>query len=224
MDLFGSWQSVIALVALGGIVAATRLVGWSALRWGLVEAGISLSLARSIDGRHALRLAWGLRRAAHKLRGTLKWMHDDPSHRATVLVTLGHFTGGELSALLRRMHVLIATGDNDRVRALNAQFEEHSRRWAELGEGPERRQLDAAMAQIRQQMEESRRTSRAWVGLIRKLEETGSALKSLERDLALYGVSNHSALPDFRQRLDDIAGHIQNVQQARRELEAERSR
>jgi hypothetical protein len=73
-------------------------------------------------------------------------------------------------------------------------------------------------------MEESRRTSRAWVALIRKLEDTGGALKSLERDLALYGVSNHNALPGFRQRLDDIATHIQNVQQARRELDMERKR
>ncbi|HEX7927301.1 MAG TPA: hypothetical protein VF678_06905, partial [bacterium] len=118
----------------------------------------------------------------------------------------------------------VATGDNDRIRALNTRFEETSRRWAELGDGPERRQLDAQMAQMRQQMEESRRTSRAWVGLIRKLEETGGALKSLERDLALYGVSNSATLPDFRQRLDEIAAHMQTVQQARKELEMERSR
>lgn len=219
MDLHGIWTGLLTLAILLGLAAVVRAVGFTGLRRALREAGVSLALARTIDGRHALALVWSLRRAAHKLRGSLKVVQDDPAQRAALLVTLAHFTGAELSGLLRRMHVLIATGDNDRVRGLNRKLEEHAAQWATLGDGPERRRLDAAIAQLRQQMEESRRTSRAWVGLIRMLEDTGSALKSLERDLALYGVAHDSPLPDFHRRLEDISAHIQHVEEARRDLD-----
>lgn len=221
-DALGTWGGLLTLVAVLLAALVARTYGAGALVSALREAGVSMALARSIDGRHALALAWGLRRAAQRLRRGLNVTHDDPAQREALLATLRHFTGAELTALLRRMHVLVATGDNDRVRALNRQLEEHAARWATLGEGPERRRLDAAMAQLRQQMEESRRTSRAWVDLIRKLEQTGAALKSLERDLALYGVSRATPFPDFRRRLEEISTHIRHVEQARRELEAGR--
>jgi hypothetical protein len=221
-DPIGPIGGLLALAVGVGLAAAARVFGLRSLRFAVAELGITLTLARSIDGRHALSLAWGLRRAARRLRGTLTAVQDDTARRGEVLATLEHFTGRELSILLRRMHTLIATGDNDRIRALNRQLDTYSAQWANLADGPERRRLDAAMAQVRQQMEESRRTSRAWVGLIRKLEETGSALKTLERDLAVAGIDHHSPLPDFRRRLDEISAHIQHVQQARRELEAAR--
>jgi hypothetical protein len=219
MDTLGTWIGLCALALAALAALAAHLYGPGALAWALRETGVSLALARSIDGRHALALAWGLRRTAQRLRKGLNVTHDDPAQRAALLVTLRHFTGAGLSLLLRRMHILIATGDNDRVRALNRQLEKHAARWATLGDGPERRRLDAAMAQLRQQMEESRRTSRAWVDLIHKLEQTGAVLKSLERDLALYGVSRAMPFPDFRRRLEEISAHIRHVEQARQELE-----
>jgi hypothetical protein len=221
-SLSAIWGSLLPLALGAAAVAAAGWFGLPLLRWLAREAGVSLALARSIDGRHALALAWGLRRAARRLRRALAVVQDDPAQRHTLLLTLEHFTGDELTTLLRRMHVLIATGDNDRVRALNRQLSAQSAQWATLGEGPERQRLDAEMALLRQQMEESRRTSRAWVETIRALEQTGGALKALERDLALLGVARGSQLPDFRRRLDEISTHIQLVQQAHRELEMDR--
>lgn len=216
------WGGLLPLALGAAAVVAGWWFGAPVLRWIVREGGVSLALARSIDGRHALGLAWGLRRVARRLRRGLAVVQDDPAQRHALLLTLEDFTGDELTTLLRRMHVLIATGDNDRVRALNRQLTAQSARWATLGEGPERQRLDAEMALLRQQMEESRRTSRAWVETIRALEETGGALKSLERDLALLGVARSSQLPDFRRRLDEISTHIQHVQQAHRELEMDR--
>lgn len=222
LSLTGFWGGLLTLAIIGAAGAAAWRHGLPLLRWIVREGGVSLALARTIDGRHALSLAWGLRRAAARLRRGLAVVQDDPAQRHALLLTLRDFTGEELPTLLRRMHVLIATGDNERVRALNRQLGEASARWATLAEGPERQRMDADMARIRQQMEESRLTSRAWVELIRGLEETGGALKALERDLALLGVARSSQVPDFRRRLEEISTHIQHVREAHRELEAGR--
>ncbi len=222
LSLNGIGGGLLAAAAIGAAGFAAWRYGLPLLRWIGREGGVSLALARTIDGRHALSLAWALRRAAGRLRRGLAIVQDDPAQHQALLVTLEDFTGVELPTLLRRMHVLIATGDNDRVRALNRQLGNASARWAQLADGPERQRLDAEMARMRQQMEESRRTSRAWVELVRGLEETGGALKALERDLALFGVARSSQLPDFRRRLEEISTHIQHVQQAHRELEAGR--
>jgi len=220
ITFYGISGALLALAGLAVLVATVRAVGLGAVRRAVGEAWVSMALGRTIDGRHALALAWGLRREAHRLRHALGVVQHDPAQRAALQVTLKHFTGGELSMMLRRMHALVATGDNDRVRALSRHLDEYSARWAILRDSAERQRLDAAMAEIRQQMEMSRRTSRAWVGLIRNLEETGGALKALERDLALYGISHDSPLPDFRRRLDEISTHVQHVQEAHSELNA----
>jgi hypothetical protein len=218
-------------ISLGGALGAAAVLvgvaaGWlwfrPALRWVAWEAAATWSLARAIDGRHALSLAWGLRRGAWRLRRMLAMVEDDPAGRHALALSLRRFTGEDLATLLRRMAVIIATGDNERVRELNRALGTASAQWAATPDSAGRQQLDVEMARLRQQMEESRRVSRAWVGLIRSMEETGRQMKALERDLALLGVARTTHLPDFRARLADISTRIQDLRDAYLELSTRR--
>ena len=190
----------------------------SALALVFRECLASLSLAKTIDGRHALFLAWGLRRSAWRLRGMVAAVEDDPARRHALTLALRRFTRGDLPVLLTRLSAMLATGDNDRVRELNRALEEASSRWALLPDSDDRQRIEANMASLRQRMEESRRVSRAWVGMIRSLEETGRVMKELERDLALLGVSRSSQLPEVRRRLTEISTRLQDLRGAYEDL------
>lgn len=213
------WLSAVAGVgAVAAGVCAVWLWGWPFALWVWREGAASLALGRTGDGRHALALAWHLRRAAARLRRNLPVVEQDARERDALLAVLNRFTQEELGALLARMAVLIGTGDNERIRDLQRRLDALQGRWSAAPE-PERARLAPEIARLRQEQEQSRRTGRAWVRLIRGLEDARSALRSLERDLALLGLARGPQLPEARLRLGEASQRLRDLQQAHLELQ-----
>ncbi len=208
------------LVGLGVAVtlAGVLMWAWPALRRAARGQAVRWLLLTSRDGRHALVLAQQASRSARRIRRSLAAMQQDSAQRLAVRGLLDRFTGEELDALLWQMRLLLATGANDRVRALHMQIEADTRRWAAAPDGLQRQRLVESIGLAKQQLEANRRTTQEWVRLVRGLQAATEGVQTLERELVTLEVTRHQPLAAFQQRLADSLDDLKRVREAHREL------
>jgi hypothetical protein len=132
---------------------------------------------------------------------------------------LRQFTGAELDALLWQMRLLLATGDNERIRTLHRQIEARTEDWSRQPDGPVRERAASDMAGLRQELEARRQTGRAWGLLVRGLEQAGRDLEALERELVVFGVAKQQPLSVFRGRIAESIENLRRLRAAHAELD-----
>jgi len=214
-DLLTGFGIVIALAVLG-------LVGLPLLRRGWRGTQIRLALQFSRDGRYAVRVADGLQASSARIRRVVRTLEPDPSEREAVLAMLGQLTGADLTVLLWQMHLILATGDNARIRVLLQKIEADTQAWSRMPDSPARERAAADLARLRQELETRRQTGGAWVALVRGLEQAARDLEALERDLVTMGVAKQQPLSTFRTRIAESRDHLRHLRAAHAELDADR--
>lgn len=212
MDLLLGFAGVI-------ILAAALAWGWPMLRRGWRGAGVRMALLLSRDGRYAVRLADSLQAASRRIRRVVETLEPDPVEREDLLAMLRQFSGAELDALLWQMRLLLATGDNERIRELHRRIEAQTEGWSRQADGPARDRAAADLAGLRQELETRRRTGRAWAVLVRGLEQAGRDLEALERELVVLGVAKQQPLSAFRSRIAESIENLRRIRAAHAELD-----
>ena len=213
-DLLTGFLSVLA-------AAAAAVWAWPLLRRGWRGGTVRLALLTSRDGRYAVRLADAVQGASLRIRRVIHTLEPDPVEREAVLATLRQFSGDELNAVLWQMRLLLATGDNDRIRLLHRRIEEETQAWSRLSDPAAREQAAAAIAGLRQDLETRRETGRAWAGMVRGLEQAARDLEALERELVVLGVAKQQPLTAFRDRIAEALAHLRQVRAAYAELDSD---
>ncbi len=211
-DLLTGFGIVIALAAL-------VLVGLPLLRRGWRGTQVRFALQFSRDGRYAVRLADSLQACSARIRLVLRTLEPDGAEREAVLAILNPFTGEELTALLWQMHLILATGDNARIRILLQRIDAGTEAWSHMPDSPARERAAADLARLRQELETRRQTGGAWVALVRGLEQAAKDLEALERDLVVAGVAKQQPLSTFRARIAETRDHLRDLRAAHAELE-----
>jgi len=205
-----------AVLALAGAIAW----GWPALRRGWRGARVRVALLFSRDGRYAVKLAGVLQAGSRRIRRVIQTLEPDPVEQEALLAMLRRFTGAELDALLWQMRLLLATGDNERIRALHRQIDARTEAWSRQPDGQARERAAAELAGLRQELETRRQTGRAWAMLVRGLEQAGRDLEALERELVTLGVSKQQPLTAFSRRITESIESLRRIRDAHAELDA----
>jgi hypothetical protein len=202
------------------VLAGAVVWGWPALRRGWRGVGVRAALLLSRDGRYAVKLADALQAGSRRIRRVVQTLEPDPAEREAVLAMLRQFTGDELDALLWQMRLLLATGDNERIRALHRQMDEQTEAWSRQADGPARERAAADLAELRQEIETRRQTGRAWAVLVRGLEQAGRDLEALERELVVLGVAKQQPLSAFSGRIAESIENLRRIRAAHAELDS----
>ena len=205
----------IAVVAAG--VAAWA---WPGLLRGWRGLSVRLALLFSRDGRYAVKLADSLQASGARIRRVIHTLEPDPVEREAVLSLLRQFTGTELTALLWQMRLILATGDNERIRALHRRIEADTGAWSRMPESGGRDRAAADIARLRHELETRRQTGQAWVSMVRGLEQATRDLEALERELVVLGVAKQQPLSAFRVRIADTIDNLRRLRAAHAELDA----
>lgn len=204
------------VIVLAGVAAWT----WPGLLRGWRGLSVRLALLFSRDGRYAVKLADSLQASSARIRRVIHTLEPDPVEREAILVMLRQFTGSELDALLWQMRLILATGDNERIRSLHGRIEADTQAWSRMPESAARERAAAEIARLRQELETRRQTGQAWVGLVRGLEEATRDLEALERELVVLGVAKQQPLSVFRVRIAESLDNLRRLRAAHAELDA----
>lgn len=246
LALFNAHPWVYSLAAAGMLTAAGTLgVLWVWMRMRRMGRGMrrALALLGTRKGRRALALARGIREGGSNLRQAIRSEIRSKAERRDLLDLLDRFTRFDLEDVLEQCRVLIAVGDDRREAALRGELERKTRAWAEApdtaeapdaaeapktaetkgakkaGAGGIRERLQEDIANLRQRLarvsQANQERERALVGL----EEAAAAVRSLEEELAGLKLARSKALPEFRDRLNDVARQLGYLKAAHRELE-----
>lgn len=216
-DVLTGFGIVVALAAVG-------LFGWPWMRRAWRGTSVRMALQFSRDGRYAMRLADGLQASSARIRRVVQTLEPDAAEREAMFAMLRQFTGTELTALLWQMRLILATGDNDRIRELHRRIEDDTERWSQMADSPAREQAAAEIARLRHEMEARRQTGQVWVSLVRGLEQTTRDLETLERELVTLGIARQQPLSAFRARIADSLDNLRRLRAAHAELDADSER
>lgn len=240
LALFNAHPWVYSLAAAGMLTAAGTLgVLWVWMRMRRMGRGMrrALALLGTRKGRRALALARGIREGGSNLRQAIRSEIRSKAERRDLLDLLDRFTRFDLEDVLEQCRVLIAVGDDRREAALRGELERKTRAWAEApdaaeapdtpeapggkkaGAGGIRERLQEDIANLRQRLARVSQANQERERALGGLEEAAAAVRSLEEELAGLKLARSKALPEFRDRLNDVARQLGYLKAAHRELE-----